>query len=451
MGLVIPHNAQRLIDALEEHGHEAFMVGGSVRDEMLGRQGADVDITTSCPANLTMQYLQDAGFAVYPTGIKHGTVTAVVDGTPFEVTTYRVDGSYTDSRHPDSVRFSTSIEEDLARRDFTVNAMAFNSKRGLIDPFGGRLDLEAKTIRCVGDPDRRFSEDALRILRALRFSSQLGFSIEDNTSDSLVEKRELLKKISPERIGKEFSGLIAGTNAASVLRDYREVFEVFIPEIRPMVGLDQKSERHIYDAWEHSLVALQNQRSNDAATRFATLFHDFGKPEVEDPSKGDRRFEGHAQVSARICRSIMKRLRLTGKLIGETSKIIEMHDTHFDPSDYCVRMWMGQLTPEVFFKILDLKRADISAHSPKYAGYVTMIDEIEKSARKALDSGECIDLGGLRISGRELTELGYEKGPIIGTTLKWLLDLVLRGELENEPESLKDAAKSRLNEITKRD
>lgn len=440
MEIEVPYKARRIVELLERNGHEAYLVGGWVRDSIMGRPGADIDIATDSLAAETSRILEGAGMAVYPTGIAHGTVTAVFHGESFEITTFRVDGAYSDSRHPDSVTFCTSIEKDLSRRDFTINAMAYNPRTGLVDPYGGQADIGSKTLRCVGEPDKRFSEDALRIMRALRFSAQLGFGIDETTSESLVAHRELLRQISAERVGKEFELLVAEDAAADILEGYTSVFEVIIPEITPTIGMDQHNPLHTYDVWRHSTEALRMQKSHDEATRLATLFHDMGKPVVEDPSKGDYRFAGHAEAGAEICRRALRRLRFKRKVIDDASAVIAAHDNRFDASDADVRKWMGRLGRETFFRTLDLKEADILAHGRQAACWVNRISDIRACAQEALAKDEPYRVGDLAIDGSDLIGAGFEPGPGIGQTLEELLEAVIDGDCANERQALLERA-----------
>lgn len=436
MRIEIPDNAGRIVELLESSGHEAYLVGGWVRDSLLGRPGSDIDIATDAKADETTRIMEDAGVTVHPTGVRHGTVTAVVDGEPFEITTFRVDGSYSDSRHPDSVSFCQSIEDDLSRRDFTINAIAYNPRTGIVDPYGGREDLGAHLIRCVGDPDRRFGEDALRIMRALRFSAQLGFQIEDGTSRGLVEHRQLLKSISAERVGRELGLLIVEDAAADVLEGYTPVFETIIPEITPTIGMDQHNPLHAFDVWGHCTQAVRMQKSHDLATRLATLFHDLGKPLVEDPSRGKFRFAGHAEAGADLCERALRRLRFPKKVIEDASAAIRAHDIRFDDEDADVRRWLGKLGADTFFRTLDLKEADILAHSPEVAHWAEHIQDIRGLAREVLASGEPYRVQDLAIDGSDLIEAGFEPGPDIGRALDELLEAVISGDCVNGRQEL---------------
>ena len=302
----IPGYVQAVLEALEAAGHEAWCVGGCVRDALLGREPGDWDVTTSARPEETLAVFPTQG---EPTGLKHGTVTVKTPGGPVEVTTYRIDGTYRDHRRPDSVIFTASLEADLSRRDFTVNAMAANLRGAFRDPFGGREDLRQGILRCVGDPDRRFQEDALRILRGLRFSASLGFSLEPGTAAALRRNRKLLGEVAPERIQVEFFKLLPGKAAAQVLRTYPEVFGVFWPELLAMVGFDQRNRHHCYDVWEHTLHALA-AAPEDPVLRCTMLLHDVGKPASFTLDKqGVGHFYGHPAVSRELAEGMLRRLR----------------------------------------------------------------------------------------------------------------------------------------------
>lgn len=435
----LPNEALRVINILEEAGFEAFAVGGAVRDFIRGipiRDAPDIDIATSAPCEKAAELFEAAGIAVRPTGIKHGTITAISNWEAFEVTTFRVDGNYSDARHPDEVRFTRSIEEDLARRDFTINAMAYSPERGLIDPFGGKADLAAGRIRCVGDPQSRFKEDALRIMRAIRFAATLGFYVEPLTAIGMLESREQLSKIAAERVGMEFSKTMRGPYAGTAAGAFREIFEIWIPEITDIVGMDTRSPRHSYDVWDHSILALKAQKSNDLACRLATLFHDLGKAVVDDPSKKDRRFAGHAEASAQICIKALRRLKFPRKVIEQTAAIVRAHDYMIEPTKASVKTWMNKLGDEIFFKVLDLKRADICAHAPEVSKWASRIDEIAAVGSEVLKNNECRNLSGLAVTGKDLIDTGIPAGPKLKEALDWLLSEVINERCQNNKDSL---------------
>lgn len=308
----INKNAEKLIRQLNNQGYEAFIVGGCVRDYLLGLTPHDTDICTNALPEQTKKCFE--AYHTFDTGIKHGTISVVCGDEVYEITTYRIDGDYSDNRHPDSVSFTRNINEDLQRRDFTVNAMAYNAEYGLVDPYGGKNDLKDKIIRCVGNPDTRFNEDALRILRALRFASVYGFSIEENTSKSIFKNADLLKNIATERVTSEFLKLICGKDAVKILDAYRETIAVIIPEITVMFNFNQNNIHHSYDLWQHTLTALGTIEPN-SILRMTMLLHDIGKPSVKTTdNSGQSHFQGHQLESKKIADKILHRLRLPSDL-----------------------------------------------------------------------------------------------------------------------------------------
>ncbi|MDR3729017.1 MAG: HD domain-containing protein, partial [Oscillospiraceae bacterium] len=319
----IPSYVARVLTELEARGFQAFCVGGCVRDCLLGRVPEDWDVTTSALPEQTMALF---GQQAVPTGLRHGTVTVVSGGKGVEVTTFRVDGAYGDNRHPDSVTFTRSLPEDLARRDFTVNAMAMDLRGRIQDPWGGQADLERRCLRCVGEPERRFREDALRVMRGLRFSAVLGFDLEEETAAALVRCRELLGHIAVERLREELVKLLCGPQAAQVLRRWPQVVEVILPEIGPLVGFDQHNRHHCYDVWEHTLHVLDAVEPVPVL-RCAALFHDMGKPECFALDEaGGGHFMGHPVVSRRIAEAIMTRLRFDNATREQIALLVEWHD-----------------------------------------------------------------------------------------------------------------------------
>ena len=424
--------ALALLNRLNENGYEAFLVGGCVRDALRNVEIHDYDVTTSALPQETLACFPDC--PVIETGIRHGTVTVLWEGLPVEVTTYRVDGGYSDGRHPDGVRFTPSLEEDLARRDFTVNAMAFSPLRGFCDPFGGRVDLEAGILRCVGDPSRRFSEDSLRILRGLRFSSVTGFSLEFQTKSALIALREGLQKVSAERIREEFVKLICGTHAEAILREFPQVIGVFLPEILPTVGFDQRNYHHCHTLYEHTLAVLSAVPPLPHL-RLAALLHDVAKPETFSLDEGGTgHFYGHAQRSAERTDEILRRLRFDNETRRAVVTLIRHHDGPLEESEGAVRRKLNKLG-DLFFDYLALCRADTLGLAPEFHGRISHFDRLEALARKILAENPCLREKDLAVNGHDLMVLGY-RGPQIGAALRRLLDAVLDGAVENEKELL---------------
>lgn len=436
---VIPESVRKVLAALEAAGYEAWCVGGCVRDLLLGRNPGDWDVTTSALPEETMSVFK--GHAI-PTGLQHGTVTVRQDHCSVEVTTYRVDGAYLDHRRPDSVTFTRSLEEDLQRRDFTVNAMALGLCGELRDPFGGRKDLGNRILRCVGDPDRRFNEDALRILRGLRFAAVLGFEIEEKTAESIHRNRELLREIAAERIQTELLKLLCGPFAVNVLRAYPDVLGVFWPEILPMVGFDQKNYHHCYDVWEHTLHALA-ATPGDAALRCAVLLHDIGKPQcftVDEAGVGH--FYGHGNLSRELADQMLRRLKCSTEFRETVVQLVDWHDRMVEPTEKGVRKALRRLGEENLRRLIAVKRADNFGQAPEFRSRQKELDLGESLLEKLLEEDACFSLKQLEINGHDLLRLGF-KGPAIGKTLEMLLDSVVNGELPNQREILLESAKKR--------
>ncbi|WP_455136824.1 CCA tRNA nucleotidyltransferase [Thermophilibacter sp.] len=446
----LPGYAQAVLDALEAAGFEAWVVGGWVRDALLGRPGHDVDVTTSAPWRETARVLRATGAAVHETGAAHGTVTAVLDGRPVEVTTYRVEGRYSDRRHPDEVRFVTDVRADLARRDFTVNAMAFHPARGLLDPFGGEKDLAARVIRAVGEPRRRFEEDALRVLRAVRFACRLGARIEPATQAALEACAGELAGVASERVGQELDGILATGRAAWALRHEFAVLAAAVPELAPMAGFDQRSPYHAYDVLEHTArvcagVEAFSGGEPGAALRWAALLHDVAKPACysEDVS-GRGHFFGHPEEGARVARRVMGRLAIPGEVTRAASALVLLHDFVIRPTAPSMRRMLVELEAaapgqarQLAFSLLDLKRADAVAKAPGCRAYATELDEMAAVLRGELAAGAVWRVRDLAVGGADvIRERGVEPGPGVGMVLAQLLAAVMDGELPNERKEL---------------
>lgn len=443
----ISRGAELVIERLEARGYEAYCVGGCVRDMIMKRQPNDFDITTSAtPEQMKLCF---EGMHVIETGLKHGTLTVVADGECFETTTFRFDGEYLDNRRPSEVFFTTRLEDDLSRRDFTVNAMAYSPERGVVDIFGGREDIENRIIRAVGEPDRRFDEDGLRILRALRFASVLDFEIERETADSIHRKRGLLGNISAERIFSELCKLICGPGAARVLEEYSDVICEIIPEFSPSVGFDQKNPYHIYDVYTHSCRALACCPARaDKYVRLAVLFHDIGKPASFSEDERGGHFYGHHSVSAELTRTALERLKSDGQTKHIVVKLVDAHDRQIEPSLPAVRRLIASFGEEDTRRLLDLRRADNSALVPWLVEpRLRELDEIEALADRIRAEGECLSLKTLALHGDDLIRLGISPGKQIGRILSQLLSAVIDGSLANEHEILLDAAKKMIDEL----
>ena len=446
----LPAYARLVVDTLEASGYEAWVVGGWVRDALLGASGHDVDVTTSAPWQETARVLREAGIDVHETGTAHGTVTAVVDGQPIETTTYRVEGTYSDRRHPDEVRFVTDVREDLARRDFTVNAMAFHPKRGLLDPFGGEKDLAARIIRAVGEARRRFEEDALRVLRAVRFACRLDATIEPATQEALVACAHGLSDIAQERIGQELDGILATGKVSWALMHEFDVMAAAVPELAPMRGFDQRSPYHAYDVLEHTarVCAGVEEFAGGAPLRelrWAALLHDVAKPACwsQDVS-GRGHFFGHPEEGARVARSVMGRLAVPREVVRGACALERLHDFEISAKAPSVRRMLAELermapgrAPELAFALLDLKRSDAVAKAPACMGYAVELDAMTATLRRELSGGGAWSAGQLAVCGADvIRERGIEPGPGVGMILAQLLAAVMAGDVPNERDAL---------------
>lgn len=434
-----PKQVLRLMELLQRQGYEAYAVGGCIRDSLLGLSPNDWDLTCSALPEETIRALP--GYQVLATGLQHGTVTVVADGMPVEITTYRVDGTYSDGRHPDSVTFSRNLVDDLARRDFTVNAIAYHPSKGLVDPYNGLHDLHSRTLRCVGIPEQRFQEDALRILRGLRFASTLGFTIEKKTAYAMFQQKNLLHQISEERIQVEFGKLLCGKDAERILRKYQSVIAVFLPEITPMIGLEQHSPYHIYDVWEHTLHAI-SAIAPRLELRLAILLHDIGKPRCFSiDAKGIGHFYGHQNLGAEIAKTVLTRLRFSKETIRTVATLVKYHDVSITDEEVRVKRWLNRLGEPLFRMLLAVNRADTAAHSPAAALRMDMIDREAAVLDHILAEQSCFQLKDLAIHGKDLLQIGVPEGPEVGRLLQELLDSVLENRCENRLESLLPLAK----------
>lgn len=429
---MIPKTVRDVLNRLEQAGYQGYIVGGCVRDLLLGREPHDWDMTTSARPQETMALFD--GYSI-PTGLQHGTVTVRWQGESFEVTTFRTDGPYMDNRHPSQVFFAGELSEDLKRRDFTINAMAMDAAGCVTDLFGGRDDLAKGIIRCVGDPEARFREDALRIMRALRFSAVLGFAIEQKTAQAIRRNRELLQNVAVERIRVEMEKLLCGKNAAQVLREFPEVIGVFLPEILPMVGLDQRNPHHCYDLWEHTIHAIEAVPAQPVL-RWTMLLHDVGKPECFSvDEKGIGHFQGHDRCGAALAEKICRRLRFDKKTAQQITLLIAWHDRDIPRTEKGLSRALQQIGEQALRQLCAVKRADNLAQHPQFQTIQQEIDRAEEILEALLARKSCFSLQQLAVGGRELMELGLQ-GAEIGTMLHQLLDLVVDGRLANERSEL---------------
>ena len=442
----MPKNVDIAINLLQSAGFEAYAVGGCVRDSLLGKTPNDWDITTSAkPEDMKSVF---AEFHCIDTGIKHGTVTVVIDGEPLEITTFRLDGEYEDNRHPKSVTFTSDLGADLGRRDFTVNAMAYSKKTGIVDLFGGQNDLKNKIIRCVGDPDRRFNEDALRILRALRFASALDFEIEEKTAQSLLKNRALLGNISEERIAKELLKLVCGKGAKRILTDFAPVLFEILPELQPMYKNSHDNPHHCYDIYEHTLIAVESI-DPEPTLRFAMLLHDCGKPAVKKfDENGVAHFYGHQRISAEISAQILARLKVSNKFRDEILFLVSNHDRWelYENTEKMPR-YLSKFGLDGVLNLLKVMRADVLAQSPEYRYRLDQIADAEEIAKNLAAQKPCLSLRELQINGRTLMDIGIPQGRKLGAVLAQLLDEVIDGVTKNTQEALTTRAREIYSEM----
>lgn len=446
MTMDMPKNVDIAINLLQSAGFEAYAVGGCVRDSLLGKTPNDWDITTSAkPEDMKSVF---ADFHCIDTGIKHGTVTVVIDGEPLEITTFRLDGEYEDNRHPKSVTFTSDLGADLGRRDFTVNAMAYSKMTGTVDLFDGQNDLKNKIIRCVGDPDRRFNEDALRILRALRFASALDFEIEEKTAQSLLKNRALLGNISEERIAKELLKLVCGKGAKRILTDFAPVLFEILPELQPMYKNSHDNLHHCYDIYEHTLIAVESI-DPEPTLRFAMLLHDCGKPAVKKfDENGVAHFYGHQRISAEISAQILARLKVSNKFRDEILFLVSNHDRWelYENTEKMPR-YLSKFGLDGVLKLLKVMRADVLAQSPEYRYRLDQIADAEEIAKDLAAQKPCLSLRELQINGRTLMDIGIPQGRKLGAVLAQLLDEVKDGVTKNTQEALTTRAREIYREM----
>ncbi len=439
MEIVLPAEVKKIISVLEGAGFEAYAVGGCVRDTLLGKTPDDWDITTSAEP----QTVKGLFNRTIDTGLQHGTVTVRMNGKGFEVTTYRIDGDYADGRHPDSVTFTRSLAEDLKRRDFTINAMAYNDAKGLVDLFGGRDDLSQGIIRCVGNPSDRFGEDALRILRAARFAARFGFEIAPDAKDAMREKAGTLTRVSAERIREELTKLILSPHPEEVRTIYElGITAVVLPEFDAMMETPQNTAHHCFDVGNHTVAVMQNVPA-ERILRLAALFHDVGKPVCRKTDReGTDHFIGHPAVGADMTRQIMARLKFDNATIDDVKRLVLFHDERFPVNRRNVRRFISRLGREAFPDMVVLKRADVLGQSDYMREEkLSVIDDLEKTGKEILAENDAVTVKDLCIGGRDLMEAGIAKGPEIGAILKELLRCVLDSPEMNARETLLEEAK----------
>lgn len=437
--LAVPPYIGAALGRLQNAGFEAYVVGGCVRDALLGVPPHDWDITTAASPREVKRLF--AGCRQADTGIRHGTVLVVLDGRPVEITTFRVDGAYSDGRRPDSVSFTHSIREDLARRDFTINACAATGNT-LIDPFGGREDAAGRILRCVGDPEQRFQEDALRILRGVRFAATLGFAVEERTRAAMHARAGLLAVVSAERIAQELLRTLTGPFVRPVLLEFRDIIALIVPELVPCMGFDQRSPWHVHDVYTHMLAAVE-QAPPDSLLREALFLHDIAKPRCFTADAGGAgHFPGHAAQSAAMAEEILRRLKRPAAETAAVRALVAHHDDFLAPAPGCMRRLLARLGPENAARLLRLRRADILAQNPALAGSrLEELARLEAALRAELAKTPPLTVRDLAVGGGDLMALGIPPGKRMGEILRGLFGLVLDGTAENRREPLLEEAK----------
>ncbi len=434
--IILPPYVGTLIERLNEYGFEAFAVGGCVRDSLSGKKPKDYDITTNAvPSDIKRIF---SAFRTIDTGIRFGTVAVISDGNQVEITTYRTDGVYSNHRKPESVEFSSLLAEDLKRRDFTVNAMAYSEKTGVIDLFGGKNDLENKVIRAIGEPTERLNEDALRIMRGLRFAACGGFSIEPKTAAAIHTCAPLLKKISGERIAAELNQLICA-DCETILREFYDVFAVIIPEINRCYGFEQHTKYHNRDVYEHILAAVSAVEPV-LPLRLAMLFHDIAKPDYFICSEdGVGHFKGHPKGSAAIAERVLHELKYDSATISEVVTLVEYHDIVIENRKNLLKRYLNRFGEKMLFKLISVHIADDMGKAPQFQQRITEYHAAEQTIRQLVKENECFSLKQLAVNGNDMKKNGF-CGKEIGDTLNALLSDVIDNKCVNERETLLKAA-----------
>lgn len=436
----IPPEALEVLFALEDAGYESWIVGGFLRDVLLGRKPSDVDIATSALWTEARDVFLARGWRTHETGTAHGTITVVVGDKAFEVTTFRTDGAYEDGRHPSQVTFVTSIDDDLSRRDFTMNALAYHPERGFRDPFGGLDDIESGIIRTVGDPETRFREDALRIVRACRFVGQLGFSLDEASYRGMCSSKGRLCLVSKERILHELRLLMVSPCAGKAIRETVDALSAVLPELVAMKGFDQRSPYHAFDVLEHTVRVVDGVRPSEDL-RWAALFHDAGKPAacyIDEDGRGH--FRGHPAISAQIAKGAMDRLGMSSAFEGRVIQLVLHHDDRIEPSKPSVKRTVAKLGGDVELTraLFELKRSDALAHAPTHTERAALADELQSILEEIVEEGEALSLRDLDIDGNDVMCLGVPEGPLVGQALDAALEAVIEDRVPNEKKALAD-------------
>lgn len=439
--MILPPQVNTAISMLYAAGYEAFLVGGAVRDYVRDNSPAkDWDITTNAlPAQVESVF---SGYHLIETGLKHGTVTVVIDHEPIEITTYRIDGDYSDHRHPDSVHFTRSLKEDLERRDFTMNALAYSPQKGIVDLVGGRKDIEDGIVRCVGDPNHRFQEDGLRMLRALRFASVYGMAIEAETASAIHRNKELLKGIAAERIQVELTKMLCGKGVTKVLEEFSDVIAIPIPEILPMFHFEQRNPHHDKDVWDHTIAVIESI-TPEPVLRWAALLHDIGKPSCFSlAEEGIGHFFGHSDQSTSMAESILSRLRFDNASKEQIVRLVRYHDMPITADRKLIKRLLSKHGEDATRQLIELHKADTLGQSAICRHRIAIFEEVSQMINEILQEESCFTLKDLAANGHDMMTLGFQ-GPTIGRVLQECLDAVLDEQIPNEHEALMAFAKDR--------
>jgi len=455
MKINLPENVSYIIDRLEAAGYEAYAVGGCVRDSVLGRKPKDWDITTSARPEEVKRLFK----RTVDTGLQHGTVTVLCRGEikgfiGYEVTTFRLDGDYADHRRPDKVEYTTELSEDLMRRDFTINAMAYSDKTGIVDIYGGMEDIERGVIRCVGNPDERFSEDALRIMRGVRFAAELGFEIDESTREAMRAHVTELMFVSAERIEVELTKLLVSAHPEEIEEAYRlGITEVILPEFDVMMDTPQNTPYHLYDVGHHTIEvmkAIPQDSANLKVLRYSALLHDTGKPDVKTTDEyGTDHFKGHNVVSEKIADRIMHRLKMDNSTIEQVKRLVYWHDfgLNGDLTKAGFRRGMSKMGIDYFDDLMVLKKADMEGQSDyKIDERMEILESFQEMYDEVMDEKQCLTLRELAIGGTELMSIGVPAGPEMGRILHRLLDAVLERPELNDSKTLLDMAREAIDD-----
>lgn len=442
----VPNGPRYIISTLQENEFKAYIVGGCVRDSLLLKEPNDWDITTSAKPEEMINIFKNKGYKVIPTGIIHGTVTVMINKEGYEVTTFRIDGEYSDGRHPDSVEFTDDLREDLSRRDFTINSMAYNENDGLMDYFHGYEDLNNKIIRCVGNPNRRFNEDALRMFRAIRFSAQLGFEIESETVEAIKTNYELIKNVSAERIQIEMNKILMSDNPDYIAKLYEyKLLDYVIPEYSLCFKCEQKNPNHIYNVGLHIQNSLRHVEKK-LALRLTMLFHDIAKPLCKTvDGNGVDHFYCHAEKSSFMAESILKRLKYDNATIEKVEILVRFHDADVNNAKQ-IRKILSKIGEENFIDLLKIKEADIRSQNPQYYEERHKKINFAKSIfKEIIAENNCFRLKDLAVNGRDLMSSGIKDGKLIGRTLNELLEIVIENPQFNNKEKLLEIVENKIN------